>query len=285
MQRVGNNQLNCGGTILDLSRPQVMGILNVTPNSFVDGGRYLKLDQALQHTADMVSAGATVIDVGGEATNPGAVPVSPEEEMDRVIPVIEALHREFPVVLSVDTSQPHVMAAAISAGVGLINDIRALRVPGAMEAVAKSNAAVCLMHMQGEPATMQKNPQYDNVVTEVKAFLADRVKACIAAGIPASHIIVDPGFGFGKTLTHNSQLLNGLADIVGLNHPVLVGLSRKSMIEKALGLPVERRLSASLALAVLAVQQGAVIVRAHDVGPTLEAISMAGIVLAEQGGG
>ena len=251
-----------------------MGILNVTPDSFSDGGVFLAPESALARARRMLDEGAAIIDVGGESTRPGAPAVSAQEELDRVIPVIEAIARALPVPVSVDTSKPEVMRAAVAAGAGLINDVTALRAPGALETVAALKVPVCLMHMQGEPRTMQENPHYADVVHDVRAFLEARIAACVAAGIPRERILVDPGFGFGKTLEHNLELLRRLGEFAGLGVPVLAGLSRKTMIGQALGLPVERRLHASVALALLAVQNGARIVRVHDVGPTAEALRM-----------
>jgi dihydropteroate synthase len=222
----------------------------------------------------MAEQGAGIIDIGGESTRPGARPVSAQEEMDRVLPVVQALHARIPLPISIDTSKPDVMRAAVAAGAGFINDVLALRTDGALAAATELNVPVCLMHMQGEPRTMQNDPRYTDVVSEVRDFLRQRLDACINAGIPALRLVVDPGFGFGKTLEHNIELLRGLKKLQSLGAPVLVGLSRKSMIGKALGLPVEQRLHASVALAVMAVQQGARIVRVHDVGPTVEAIRM-----------
>jgi dihydropteroate synthase len=266
--------LDCAGRPLDLSRPAVMGILNVTPDSFSDGGVFLSPEKAIAQALRMAQEGADIIDVGGESTRPGARPVSAQEEMDRVLPVVEALHARIPLPVSIDTSKPEVMRAAVAAGAGFINDVQALRADGALAAATELNVPVCLMHMQGEPRTMQDKPEYADVVGEVRDFLKERLDACMNAGIPASRIVVDPGFGFGKTLEHNIELLRGLKKLQGLGAAVLVGLSRKSMIGKALGLPVEQRLHASVALAVMAVQQGARIVRVHDVGPTVEALRM-----------
>ncbi|MFP5350210.1 MAG: dihydropteroate synthase [Gammaproteobacteria bacterium] len=276
--------LYCGRRTLDLSRPLVMGILNCTPDSFSDGGVFLARDAALAHARAMVEQGADIIDVGGESTRPGAQPVSTAEEIERVVPVIERLAREIDVPMSIDTSKPEVMRAACAAGASFINDVQALRAPGALAAAADLNVPVCLMHMQGEPRTMQQHPRYANVVVEVCAFLRERAEAALAAGIPRERIVLDPGFGFGKAVEHNLQLLRGLRAVVDLGYPVLVGLSRKSMIGHLLGLPVERRLHASVALALLAVQNGATIVRVHDVGPTVEALRMYRIV-SERGEG
>ena len=271
--------LRCAGRTLDLSTPQVMGILNVTPDSFSDGGRFVLLDAALQQARAMAEQGASIIDIGGESTRPGALPVSEQEELDRVIPVIEALRSELDLVLSVDTSSPRVMSEAAAAGAGLINDVRALRRPGALETAKNSGLPVCLMHMQGEPSGMQNAPRYTDLIQDVVAFLRQRVDACVAAGIPRSQLLVDPGFGFGKTLHHNLLLLQQLDSLHTLAAPVLVGMSRKSMVGMVLDQPVEQRLFGSLALAVMAVQKGARIIRVHDVGPTVDAIRMAWAVM------
>ncbi|MBI3570264.1 MAG: dihydropteroate synthase [Gammaproteobacteria bacterium] len=266
--------LDCGGRPLDLSRPVVMGILNITPDSFSDGGVFLSPEKAIAQALRMTEAGADIIDIGGESTRPGARPVSAQEEIDRVLPVVEALHKKTPLPISIDTSKPEVMRAAVKAGAGFINDVRALREAGALEAAAQLGAPVCLMHMLGAPRSMQDDPRYADVVGEVRDFLKERLDACMNAGIPAQRLVIDPGFGFGKTLEHNIELLRGLKKLQSLGPPVLVGLSRKSMIGKALGLPVEQRVHASVALAMMAVQQGARIVRVHDVGPTVEALRM-----------
>ncbi|MCC6171567.1 MAG: dihydropteroate synthase [Gammaproteobacteria bacterium] len=250
-----------------------MGVLNVTADSFSDGGRYLDFDAAIAQAERMTEAGAAIIDVGGESTRPGAESVPLDEELRRVLPVVRRLAR-LPVVVSVDTSKPEVMRAAIDAGAGMVNDVLALQAPGALEAVARGGAGVCLMHMQGTPATMQREPVYADVVTEVKAFLEARVQACMLAGIAAERICVDPGFGFGKTLQHNLQLLRALPQLGVRDLPLLVGLSRKSMIGALTGRPVGERLAGGLALALWAVQGGAKIVRTHDVGPTRDALSV-----------
>ncbi len=266
--------LDCAGKALDLSTPCVMGVLNVTPDSFSDGGRYLNPERAVAHARELVAQGAAIIDVGGESSRPGAVAVSEAEELQRVIPVIEALRDTIAVPVSVDTSKPAVMHAAVEAGAGLINDITALQAPGALETAAGLTVPVCLMHMQGLPASMQDNPDYGDVVVEVRDFLTARAAACIAAGIPPQRIVLDPGFGFGKTTEHNLQLLGRLPELVAAGFPVLVGLSRKSLIGNVLGLPVDKRVAASVGLAALAVWQGARIVRSHDVQATREAIAM-----------
>jgi dihydropteroate synthase len=278
--------LDCAGRSLDLTRPGVMGVLNITPDSFSDGGQTLALDAALHRAEAMVTAGAAVIDVGGESTRPGAAPVGAEEEIGRVVPVISAIAARFPIPVSVDTSKPQVMCAAVAAGAGIINDVRALRLPGALEAAAKLQVPVCLMHMQGEPETMQQGPSYGDVVGEVVAFLQARMTACEAAGIPEGRILLDPGFGFGKTLTHNLALLAGLGAIAALGPPVVVGLSRKSMIGTLTGRPVTARIAGSLAAAVLAVERGAALVRAHDVAETVDALAvLAALRAAEASGG
>ena len=266
--------LDCAGKPLDLSRPQVMGILNITPDSFSDGGDFFSPEQAVVHAARMVEAGAAIIDVGGESTRPGAPPVSVDEELRRVIPVIEALQASLSVPVSVDTRKPEVMQAAVVAGAGLINDVNALQAPGAVEQAAQLGVPVCLMHMQGTPESMQKQPEYGDVVAEVKDFLTGRASLCMQQGIAREQILLDPGFGFGKTTTHNLLLLQHLEQLVASCFPVLAGLSRKSMIGQVLGLPVDKRLYPGVALAVLAVWKGAAMVRCHDVRETLEAIRM-----------
>jgi dihydropteroate synthase len=276
--------LDCGGRLLDLSRPAVMGILNVTPDSFSDGGVFLSPENAIARALRMAEEGADIIDIGGESTRPGARPVPAREEIERVVPVISALRENTLLPLSIDTSKPEVMRAAVAAGAGFINDVRALREQGALAAAADMKVPVCLMHMQGEPRTMQDDPRYADVVREVGDFLKERRDACVKAGIPAARIVIDPGFGFGKTLAHNLELLRGLKKLQSLGAPILAGLSRKSMIGKAIGLPVERRLHASVALAVMAVQNGARIVRVHDVGPTVEALRMWAAVYPENVG-
>jgi dihydropteroate synthase len=274
-------QLRCAGRVLELDRPVVMGVLNVTPDSFSDGGHYLDADAALAQAERMATEGAAIIDIGGESTRPGAAAVSNEEELQRVLPALERIAARLPTLLSVDTSNPEVMRRAASAGAHLVNDVRALRSPGALEAVAASGLGVCLMHMRGEPATMQVDPRYDDVVEDVKTFLAERVQACILAGIARERLCIDPGFGFGKLLAHNLQLLRALQQFEGLGLPLSVGLSRKSMLV-ALGGRARERLAGSLALATIAVLHGARIVRAHDVAPTVDAVRIASEV--RQGG-
>ncbi len=266
--------MDCGGRPLDLSRPCVMGVLNLTPDSFSDGGRYLQPQAALDHALAMVEAGADCIDVGGESTRPGAAPVSADEECARVVPVIEAIAARVAVPISIDTSKPEVMRAAVAAGAGLVNDVRALRLPGALATAAALGVPVCLMHMQGEPGDMQRDPRYGDVVAEVSGFLRQRARVARAAGIAADRILLDPGFGFGKTLEHNLRLLKHLPQLADLPYPLLVGLSRKSMIGALTGLPVGQRLVPSVALALLAVERGARVVRVHDVAETVAALRL-----------
>jgi dihydropteroate synthase len=274
--------LRCAGQSLDLSRPQVMGVLNVTPDSFSDGGRYASLEAAVAHGVRLAAEGAALIDVGGESTRPGAEPVSVAEELARVVPVIQRLRAATAAIVSVDTSKPEVMREAARAGAGLINDVRALREPGALEAARDSGCAVCLMHMQGQPRTMQHAPSYGDVVAEVRAFLAERLAAARAAGLAADQIVVDPGFGFGKSMAHNLTLLHRLREIASLEVPVLVGLSRKSLIGTLTGRTGSGRIHGSIALAALAVAAGARIVRAHDVAATVDALKVTAAVI---GGG
>ena len=272
-------RLDCAGKPLDLSVPRVMGVLNVTPDSFSDGGRFARLPLALERAREMVAEGAAIIDVGGESTRPGALPVGVEEELRRVLPVVEALAAELPVPISVDTGTPKVIREAVAVGAGLVNDVRALRVPGALEAAAAAGVPVCLMHMQGEPGTMQASPRYDDVVGEVVRFLEERVAACEAQGIPRSRILLDPGFGFGKALEHNLRLLARLDRVAAVGLPVLVGMSRKSMFGALLDAPVHRRLYGGLAAAVVAVMRGARVVRTHDVRATVEALAVVSAVM------
>lgn len=263
-----------------------MGILNITPDSFSDGGRYLNLDQALFRTEQMITEGAAVIDIGGESTRPGALPVADQLELDRVIPVIEALRARFDTILSVDTRKPIVMQAAIAAGIHIINDINALQAEGALAIVANSQVAVCLMHMSGEPQTMQINPQYQNISLEVTEFLQQRINFCLAAGITKERIIIDPGFGFGKTMQHNLQLFKQLPTLQSLGYPILVGLSRKAMLGKILQTEdISQRLIGSLTLAALAVFQGAKLIRVHDVRATVDAIKTVTAVLQSSAAG
>lgn len=251
-----------------------MGILNVTPDSFSDGGRFNRCDAALRHAEAMLRAGATLIDIGGESTRPGAPPVSEAEELERVCPAVEAIARELDVVISVDTSTAAVMRESARLGAGLINDVRSLQRPGALQAAAESGLPVCLMHMRGEPGTMQDDPQYPDILAEVRGFLSERMAACEAAGIPRERLLLDPGFGFAKTLAHNLSLFRRLESLHELGRPLLVGVSRKSMIGKVLDKPVDERLHGSLALAALAVARGAQIIRVHDVAETVDVVRM-----------
>ncbi|WP_349611766.1 dihydropteroate synthase [Halomonas sp. H10-9-1] len=259
-----------------------MGILNVTPDSFSDGGRHVALDDALRHAERMLAEGAALIDVGGESTRPGADSVSPQEELDRVAPVVEALVRELDALVSVDTSCPEVMRASAALGAGMINDVRSLEREGALAAAIGSGLPVCLMHRQGEPRDMQQAPRYDVPIEEaVAGYLAARVAECEAAGLHRERLLLDPGFGFGKTVEHNLRLLNRMAHLADLELPLLVGMSRKSMIGKVLERPVEERLSGGLALTALAVERGARILRVHDVAPSVDAVNMTWAVLKE----
>jgi dihydropteroate synthase len=254
---------------------RVMGILNTTPDSFSDGGRWTTRDRALRHALDMVAAGADLIDVGGESTRPGAAGVDTGQELERVVPVIEAIVAETDVPVSIDTSKPQVMEAAVRAGAAMINDVNALRSEGAVETAARLGVPVCLMHMQGQPRNMQAEPRYGDVVGEVADFLQQRAGACEAAGIPSERILIDPGFGFGKTLEHNIDLFRAIPRLSRLGHAVLVGMSRKSMLGALTGKPVEERLAASVTAAVLAAQLGAAVVRVHDVAETVDALKVA----------
>jgi dihydropteroate synthase len=275
--------LHCGKFHLDLSRPLVMGIVNVTPDSFSDGGQHLQRDAAIAHAQQLIAEGADIIDIGGESTRPGAQPVSVQQELDRVLPIIEGL-RGAPVPISIDTCKSPVMRAAIAAGVQMVNDINALQDVEAMNAVAAANVAVCLMHKQGNPKTMQAQPHYQDVTGEVCEFLRDRIAAAEAAGIQLNRIVIDPGFGFGKTLVHNLTLLCGLEKLTGLGVPMLVGLSRKSMLGALTGQDVGQRMPASIAAALLAVQRGASIVRVHDVRATIDALKIWNAVNTENPG-
>jgi len=276
--------LRCGAHVLDLRRPQVMGILNITPDSFSDGGDFFAVEAALAHARLMVEEGAAIIDVGGESTRPGAAAVTEDEELRRVIPVIEALSRELEVPVSIDTSKPRVMREAVAAGAGMINDVRALQAAGALEMVRELEVPVCLMHMQGEPRTMQQTPRYGDVVAEVLAFLEERLAACRAAGIDEERLLIDPGFGFGKELAHNLELMRHLDRFLTMGRPLLVGVSRKAMIGGVLDVPVNDRLYGSIALATLAAWQGAAIVRSHDVRPTVDALRICHAVREESPG-
>ncbi|MDY4347934.1 dihydropteroate synthase [Pectobacterium brasiliense] len=265
-------QLVARDSTLDLSCPHIMGILNVTPDSFSDGGKHNKLDAALLHVQEMVNAGATLIDIGGESTRPGAAEVSTEEELNRVVPVVEAIAKRFDVWISVDTSKPEVMTASAQAGAHLINDIRALQEPGALEAAAATGLPVCLMHMQGMPRTMQHKPHYDDLMQDIGDFLQQQIERCVSANIPKSKLLLDPGFGFGKNLAHNYALLARLSELHRFELPLLVGMSRKSMIGQILNVPPAQRVHGSIACAVIAAMQGAQIIRVHDVKETADAM-------------
>ncbi|WP_435389109.1 dihydropteroate synthase [Halomonas almeriensis] len=274
--------LQCGRHRLDLSFPHVMGVLNVTPDSFSDGGHHVALDDARRRAERMLAEGASIIDVGGESTRPGAVAVPLQQELDRVMPVVEALVRDLDALVSVDTSSPEVMHEVANAGAGMLNDVRNLRREGAMRAAATTGLPVCLMHMLGEPGDMQDAPHYDQPVEEAVAeFLAARVAACEAAGLRRERLLIDPGFGFAKTVEHNLRLLKHMDRLTALDLPILVGMSRKSMIGKVLERPVEERLSGGLALSAMAVERGARLLRVHDVGPHVDAVNMAWAVLKE----
>jgi dihydropteroate synthase len=267
-------RLPCGNRVLDLSRTHVMGILNITPDSFSDGGRFAQRDLALRHAESMMLAGATLIDVGGESTRPGARSVSSVEELERVAPIVEAINAELDVIISVDTSTPAVIRETARLGAGLINDVRSLRRDGALDAAVATGLPVCLMHMRGEPTDMQNDPRYTDLVSEVTGFLRERMDQCVAAGIPVEKIILDPGFGFAKNLEHNLSLFKHLESLHTLGRPLLVGVSRKSMIGKVLDKPVDQRLHGALALAALAMVKGAKILRVHDVPETVDVVRM-----------
>ena len=267
-------QLDCAGRVLRLDRPQVMGIVNVTPDSFSDGGAHADVESAVAHGLRLAAEGADLLDVGGESTRPGAAAVTLEDEIARVVPVIERLVRETSLPVSVDTSKPAVMRAAVAAGAGMINDVRALRAEGALDAAAALDVPVVLMHMLGEPRTMQDAPVYDDVVADVHRFLAERIFAAEMAGIPKQRLVVDPGFGFGKTSAHNLRLLRQLARFTDLGVPVLAGLSRKRTLGELTGREVDARVHASVAAAVLAAEYGARLIRVHDVAPTVDALKV-----------
>ena len=269
----------CNTRVIDLTRPLVMGILNATPDSFSDGDRYARPEAALERAAVMVAEGVDIIDVGGESTRPGAEGVTADEEVARVLPVIEAIARRFEVAISIDTSKPSVMAAAAAAGACIVNDVYALRAPGAREWAAQAKVGVCLMHMQGQPRTMQAHPQYEDVVAEVCEFLIRERSACQAAGVAHDAIVLDPGVGFGKGLEHNMTLLNALPRLAALGSPVLVGVSRKSFIGRVLGRATDERLYGGLGLAAAAVAWGARIIRTHDVAATKDAVDMVSAVM------
>jgi dihydropteroate synthase len=272
-------QWRCRGRVIDLSRPVVMGILNVTPDSFSDGGRHASTEAALARAARIIEEGAAIIDVGGESTRPGALGVDEAVEIARVVPVIEGIAATSDIAISIDTGKPGVMAVAVAAGACIVNDIYALRAPGARGVAAAAEVGVCLMHMQGEPRTMQIDPQYDDVVAEVSAFLVRERDACVAMGIAREAIALDPGLGFGKGLAHNLELLKSLPRLAALGSPLLVGVSRKSFIGKILGRPVDERLHGGVGLASLAAAMGANIIRTHDVAATRDAIGMVSAVL------
>lgn len=266
--------LRCGKQHLDLTRAHVMGILNVTPDSFSDGGRYTSLERALLRAQEMVAAGASIVDIGGESTRPGAASVSAQQELDRVAPLVEKIASECDVIISVDTSTAAVIRESARLGAGMINDVRALQRDGALEAAAATSLPVCLMHMRGEPQTMQESPQYHDIAAEVSAFLQERIQACVQAGIAVERIVLDPGFGFAKNTQHNYELFKRLPELLDLQRPLLVGVSRKSMIGNILQQPVEQRLYGSLALAVMALERGAKILRVHDVAQTMDVLKI-----------
>jgi dihydropteroate synthase len=266
-------KLSCGNYILDLTQPIVMGIVNVTPDSFSDGGKFFARDQAIAHARQMIAEGATIIDIGGESTRPGAIAATLQEELDRVMPVLEILAREG-VIVSVDTQKTEVMREAIRLGAAMINDVNALQAVGTIEVCAAANVAVCLMHKQGVPDTMQQAPHYQNVSAEVRDFLQSRVHACESAGIARERIVIDPGFGFGKTVEHNFSLLRELNALVQLGFPVLAGFSRKSSLGAVTGRDIDERLAASLAAALIAAQNGAKILRVHDVKETVDVLKV-----------
>ncbi|UYZ83768.1 dihydropteroate synthase [Entomomonas sp. E2T0] len=268
------SRLPCGSRDLDLTQPQVMGILNITPDSFSDGGSHNNLGAALKHAEAMIEAGASIIDVGGESTRPNAAIVSVQEELDRVAPVVEAINKEFNVVISVDTSTPEVIIESARLGAGIINDVRSLQREGALEAAKQTGLPVCIMHMRGEPRDMQQQTHYDDLLVEVKDFLLERSMICQQAGISKEKIIIDPGFGFAKTLEQNLLLFRYMDQLLTLGYPMLVGVSRKSMIGGVLGKEVTQRLYGSLALAALAVTKGAHILRVHDVAETVDVVKM-----------
>ncbi len=267
--------IQCAERQLSLDNPVVMGILNTTPDSFSDGGLFKNTESALRQAEKMLHEGAKIIDVGGESTRPGAMAVSSNEELDRVIPVIERIHQELDVVISIDTSKAVVMSEAVMAGAGMINDIMALTADNALETAQKTGLPVCLMHIQGQPRTMQSEPKYHHVVSEVKDFLSQRIEVCLSSGIKKENIMIDPGFGFGKTLQHNLDLFKQLDTFSELEVPVLVGVSRKSMIGQLTNRNVEHRLAGSIALATLAITKGATLIRTHDVAETVDAVKIA----------
>jgi len=273
--------LDCVHKQLDLTIPQVMGVLNVTPDSFSDGGSYLDPQKALEQAKKMVLEGASIIDIGGESTRPGAQSVTIEDEIQRTVPIIKAVKDNLDVVISIDTSKPEVMVAAVEAGATIINDVIALQAPGALETAKKLNVAVCLMHMLGEPRTMQNDPHYDNVVGEVKQFLQSRINKCLDMGFEPKKLLVDPGFGFGKTVRHNLLIIKHLREFSTLGVPLLIGVSRKSTIGTILDKPVSERLYGSLSLASISVWLGAKIIRTHDVGATMDTLKLCHAVMNE----
>jgi dihydropteroate synthase len=277
----GAARLLCAGRVLELESAIVMGVLNVTPDSFSDGGLYLDPAAALAHAEQMAEQGAAIVDIGGESTRPGAIAPDSETEIQRVLPLVERIAARLNVLISVDTSNPELMRRAADAGAHLINDVRALRVPGALEAAAAGDLGICLMHMRGEPADMQREPRYTQVVVEVRGYLEERLRACAAAGIDPQRLCVDPGFGFGKTTAHNLELLRHLDDFAALERPLCVGLSRKSFVAALTGRAAGERLAGSLALATTAVLRGARIVRAHDVAATVDAVRVANAMRRE----
>lgn len=272
--------VQCGGRWLDLSRPVIMGVLNVTPDSFSDGGRFVRPDDALRQAEQMLAEGASLLDLGAESTRPGAAAVSSQQELDRLLPVLEAIAARFDTILSVDTSCPEVMTESAARGAGLINDVRSLQRDGARAAAAATGLPVCLMHMQGQPSTMQQAPQYRDIIAEVRDWLQQRVDDCVQGGIACSRLLIDPGFGFGKTAGHNLELLARLREVRVGGLPLLVGMSRKSMLGAVLdGAPVDQRLFAGVAAAALAVERGASIIRTHDVKATRDAVAVAAALL------
>lgn len=276
------SQVQCADKNLDVSKPKIMGILNVTPDSFVDGGRYHNSEKALQRVAVMLNEGADIIDIGAESTRPHVKPVSLQEEIDRLLPVLLAVKNEFDTFISIDTYKPEVMLEAIKVGVHMINDVYALGKKGAVDVIARSDVGVCLMHMQGIPSTMQINPQYLDVTAQVGDFLEQRMSACAVAGIAMKRIVIDPGFGFGKTTAHNISLLKNLSHLKRLNVPILAGLSRKASIGEILAAEVEDRLFGSLSAHVIAYLNGANIIRTHDIKPTAQALRIAQAVIEQE---
>ncbi|EST56993.1 dihydropteroate synthase [Proteus hauseri ZMd44] len=273
-------KLMARGTELNLSTPQVMGILNVTPDSFSDGGTHNSLNDAVNHAAKLIAEGASIIDIGGESTRPGASDVSIDEELQRVVPVVEAIRQRFDVWISVDTSKAQVITESANVGASIINDIRSLQEPGALAAAAKTGLPVCIMHMQGDPKTMQQSPHYENVMMDVDRFLQENIQRCVDAGIEKNQIILDPGFGFGKNLAHNYQLLAHLSELHHFGLPILAGMSRKSMVGQLLNVPPQERVAGSVACAVIAAMQGAQIIRVHDVKETVDAMKVVQVTLS-----